>query len=238
MWLVAYYQPVGLFSLKMGTATSTAGKTLFLPTPFTIRTALLDAAIRTQGLEKAPEVFAMLKTLKIAARPPEEVVVTNLFTKVFKPQRPDAQRDEAMQSSIAFREYAHLGGDLGLAFEGEEQSLQQLEDLLLQINYFGKRGSFFQLIPPLRRSEKMPEGFVLLKGIGYERSEIGDRASFAQPLGVIQVLDDWGPRLTFEKINVYNDTRIELGRDRSQEMVILPYRLERSSRSFSYYVRL
>lgn len=238
MWLVAHYQPVGLFSLKMGLATSTGAKTLFLPTPFAVRTALLDVAIRTQGLATAPLVFEMLKGLTIAAFLPERVVVTNLFTKILKPQRPDAQRVEAMQTTITFREYAYLMGNFGLAFKGEGVDIHQLETLLPHINYFGKRGSFFQLLDLPRWTRKLPEDFVVLGGVSINGSEVAGQVRTLFPQGIIQVMDDWGPDLTFEKVNVYSDNDIRLGTDRVRQYVILPYRLVRSSRSFSYYERI
>ncbi|MBE3518921.1 MAG: hypothetical protein IMW97_01300 [Firmicutes bacterium] len=238
MWLIAYYRPVGLFSLKAGPATSTGAKTVFLPTPFAIRTALLDAAIRTQGLQVAPRFFRMLKTVAIAALVPERVVVTNLFAKVRKPRRAEAEREGAMQSTIAFREYAYLMGNLGLGFRGEEVVLDELEALLPQISYFGKRGSFFQLLSAGERTTELPAGFVVLRGISATGTQIGSQVATSFKLGIIQVLDDWGPELTFEKVNTYSDRDIRLGRDRIRESVILPYRLVRSSRSFSYYERI
>jgi hypothetical protein len=238
MWMISSYRPVGLFSLKMGQATSTGAKTLFLPTPFAIRTALLDATIRSEGLAMGPETFEIVKGLAIAARPPERVVVTNLFMKVLKPQRADAQRAEAMQSTIAFREYAYLAGELELAFEGDETPLCHLEGLLPQINYFGKRGCFFQLLALPKRVQALPERFVALRGLAVSHSGTTEEGATAFALGVIQMLDDWGPHLTFEKVNIYSDESIRLGRDRIRQGVILPYRLVRSSRSFSYYERI
>jgi len=238
MWLIAHYRPVGLFSLKVGLATSTGAKTLFLPTPFAVRMALLDAAIRTRGLAAAPGVFEVLKGLTIAVLPPERVVVTNLFTKVLKPQRSDAQREEAMQPTIAFREYAYLMGNLSMAFEGEEVALNQLEALLPHVNYFGKRGSFFQLLAPPGRNKELPEGFVMLRGVYVYGNKVAGQVATPFPLGIIQVMDDWGPHLTFEKVNIYTDEDIRLGLDRILKSVILPYRLVRCSRSFSYYERI
>ena len=143
-WLIANYHPVTLFSLKLGEATSTGAKTLLVPTPFAIRTALLDVAIRTQGVAAGPTAFKTIKDLRLAMRPPERVVVTNLFAKVLKPQRSDKpDRKEAMQPTIAFREYVHLEGSLELALAGDESALTIIEPLLAQVNYFGKRGSFF-----------------------------------------------------------------------------------------------
>jgi len=234
MWLIAEYRPVALFSLKSSLATSTGAKTLLVPTPFAVRTALLDAAIRTQGLTRGEVVFAWLKSLDIALCPPERVVVTNLFAKVQKPSR-DAGK--AMQKTIAFREYAHLEGMLGLAFGGGSGHLAELEDLLRQVNYLGKRGSFFQLYGPPVRRESLPDGYCLLDGAYLAGGRINGRSPSTFPLGVIQILDDWGPGLTFEKVNVHTKARIVLGRDRVQKTVILPYRLVRASRGFSYYER-
>lgn len=248
MWLIAEYRPAALFSLKIGVATSTGAKTLFLPTPFAIRTALLDAAIRVRGLDAGNETFDMLKSLRLAARPPERIAVTNLFAKVLKPKRNDKKKVEAaegddeaesngaMTKSIAFREYAHLDGTLALAFEGETDALNVVESLTPQINYFGKRGSFFQLMNLPQRVETLPSGFTRVdEGLGFENGKVMNGSLAAFPLGVIQLMDDWGEELTFEKVNVYSGENIKIPKDRVRRSVIFPYRLTRSSRGFSYY---
>lgn len=245
MWLIAEYRPAALFSLKIGVATSTGAKTLFLPTPFAIRTAFLDAAIRTRGIGAGAEIFDALKSLRLAARPPERIVVTNLFAKVLKPKRSDTKKDEeddedasagAMQRSIAFREYAHLDGTLALAFEGEADALSIVETLAPQVNYFGKRGSFFQLASLPHRVEVLPNDFTRLdEGLTFEDGKVMYGSSTAFPLGVIQLMDDWGEALTFDKVNVFADTKITIPKDRVRRSVIFPYRLARSSRGFSFY---
>lgn len=238
MWLIAEYRPVALFSLKVGEATSTGAKTVLLPTPFAIRTALLDVAIRTRGESFGPQAFRLIKSLRLAIRPPERAVVTNLFTKVLKPQRPDARRDEAMQPTISFREYAFLQGDMSLAFEGSEEALGLVETLLLQINYFGKRGSFFQLVRlPYRRAE-LPQEFVLLDGVYLAEGRPTGPMPGQIPSGIMQLMDDWGPELTYEKVNIYTGEPIKMGKDRVRKGVVLPYRLSRYSRGFSYYEKL
>ena len=62
-WLIARYQPTSLFSLKHGDATSTGAKSLLVPTPFAIRMALLDAAIRTEGIAAGRSAFEHIKSL-------------------------------------------------------------------------------------------------------------------------------------------------------------------------------
>ncbi|MGQ9833222.1 MAG: hypothetical protein ACUVRJ_05420 [Candidatus Villigracilaceae bacterium] len=247
MWLITEYRPATLFSFKIGIATSTGGKTIFLPTPFAIRTALLDAAIRTQGKSKAEMAFQLLRSLRLVASPPERVVVTNLFTKVQKPNRNDSKKSDAdgeedenesgrtMTKSIAFREYAYLDGALSLAFAGSEAALNLVEQLAPQVNYFGKRGSFFQWQAFAHYEGDLPPKFIRFdEGMNFANGSVSNHLS-AFPLGIIQVMDDWGEELTFAKVNVYSDERISIPKDRLRRSVIFPYRLVRSSRGFSYY---
>jgi hypothetical protein len=113
-----------------------------------------------------------------------------------------------------------------------------LKVLLPHVNYFGKRGSFFQLLDSPEWARKLPEGFVVLTGVSVNGNEVTGQVPAPLPLGIIQMMDDWGPNLTFTKLNIYSDEDIRLGRDRIRMGVILPYRLMRSSRSFSYYERI
>lgn len=237
MWLIAEYQPVTLFSFRSGLTTSSGAKTQFLPTPFAVRTALLDAAIRTNGVAAGQMAFDWIKGLSIAARPPAVVVVTNLFAKVLKPAR-DKEAEEAMGRTIAFREYAYLEGAMALAIDVPEARTNELQALLAQINYFGKRGSFFQLMGVPGTAQQLPSEFVPLNGVYVQGTQVKGEPVHAFVGGLIQVMDDWGEDLTFDKTNVFSDEKIRLGRDRVRKTVILPYRLVRSSKSFSFYQRV
>lgn len=237
MWLIAEYQPVTLFSFRSGLATSSGAKTLFLPTPFAIRTALLDAAIRTNGLAAGSMAFDWIKRLSLAVRPPERVVVTNLFAKILKPTRKE-EAEEAMDRTIAFREYAQLEGTMALAFSSPEGRTGELTALLAQVNYFGKRGSFFQLVAAPRVVEELPAGFILMDGVYVQGTQVGGLGPRAFVAGLIQMMDDWGETLTFTKANIYTDEKIVPGKDRVRKGIMLPYRLVRASKSFSYYERV
>ena len=239
-WLVVEYQPVALFSLKHGEATSTGGKSLLLPTPFAIRMALLDAAIRTKRLgpkhSQWGEAVDKIKALTLAVTPPEHAAVTSLFAKVLKPARD--KPDQAFQKTIAFREYVHLHGTVKLAFSGSPEALAFVEPLLSQVTYFGKRGSFFQLLGKPGYEETTlspPEGFILLEGW------TGNNLPSEFPLGIIQRMDDWGPEVTPGSLNIYSDEkadRISLGKERIRFDVMLPYRIEQAGRGFTFYERI
>lgn len=223
-WLIARYQPTSLFSLKHSDATSTGGRSLLVPTPFAIRMALLDAAIRTEGVSAGPDAFEKIKSLQLAMRPPTYVAVTSTIVKVLKPEREATKRGREMQRTIAFREYVHLVGELALACGGDSNLLDAIRPWLIQINYFGKRGSFMQLLGSPEDAPNLPEGFILL-------SRQPDRF----PLdGVLQPLDDCKANVTFEQVNIYS--KAKLGKDdRPKSYVVLPYRLRRSSKSFTWY---
>jgi len=233
-WLIAEYQPVALFSLKHGDATSTGGKSLLLPTPFSIRMALLDAAIRTMGLGRERSLWGdavgKIQSLTLAISPPEHAAVTSLFAKVLKPARD--KPDQVFQRTIAFREYVHLHGTVKLAFGGPAEALAFVELLLPQVTYFGKRGSFFQLLGKPRYEEAIsssPKGFIPMEGW-----HVGELPS-GFPLGTIQRMDDWGPNVTQNSLDIYSDGRMSLGKERIRFEVILPYHMTQAGRGFMVY---
>lgn len=240
MWTIAEYQPTAFFSLRPQTATTSGGKSLIVPTPFAVKMALLDAAIRTQGLSRGRALFPAIRDLRVAIRLPERIVVNNTFTKILRLKeiktkasekeaaiaRAVAERQWPFQKTIAFREYVQFGGPLALAFQG--MPLEELMPLLVQVNYLGKRGGFMQLLRPPSRADELPAGFtVLTEGVNE-----------AFPLGTLQMVDDCGPELTFEQANVYSSEKIRPGKDRIFHHVILPYRPVRSSHGFTLYERM
>ncbi len=233
MWQIAEYQYTALFSLKPAWATSSGGKSLLVPTPYAIKMALLDAACRTVGVEEAEKAWLWLRELVVALHPPERIVVTNLFTKVLRPRRneaePGTQHAGPMGKTIAFREYVYSDGSLGIALSGPSVDQKLLTDWLLQVNYLGKRGGFVQLTNPPHVVDVIPPGFILLDCSASE--------SFLAN-GIIQQLDDCDPTLTFEKVDIYSNKSIKLGQERVLRHIVLPYRLVRSSKSFSYYERI
>lgn len=237
-WLIARYQPTSLFSLKHGDATSTGGKSLLVPTPFAIRMALLDAAIRTEGIAAGPRAFDHIKSLRLAIKPPSHAAVASIFVKVLKPEREAEARGRQMAQTIAFREYVHLDGELALAFGGEAPVLAVVTPWLMQVNYFGKRGSFHQLLEAprivVRESEEPPEGFLPFPG----HDLLSGKPPRSFPRGLIQRVDEWGPPLRFEQVDIYNrdrKARINVGKDRIRADVILPYRMVRASRGVALY---
>lgn len=233
MWLIAEYEAATLFSLKLSTATASGGKTLLVPTPYAIKMALLDAACRTAGVSQAEAWWPDIRDLRVALRPAERAVVTNLFQKVLRPRRSAAKAGEPdagpFQKTIGYREYVQLDGALGIALGWDRLFPSDwLGELLLNISYLGKRGGFVQLIAPPHAQETFPPGFV-------EATIVPNTFVIN---GTLQVLDDCVPALTFAQANIYSGERVRMGKERIVRHVVLPYRLARSSKSYTLYERI
>lgn len=240
MWTVVEYLPVTLFSLKPATATSSGGKTLICPTPFALKMALLDAALRLRGDAAVKPSWPLIRDLRIKIRLPQQIAVVNTFTKIVRPKKNGPSDDDGaglltpLGRTIAYREYVSFGGAMGLAFQISTADAlpADLAELFRQINYFGKRGGFMQLLaPPSHATDAdVAEGndWVTLTE---------DQASFSLG-GTLQVLDDCSAKLTFDQANIFSGKRITLGKDRILRHVVLPFGMTRSSRGFSLYERI
>jgi hypothetical protein len=242
MWIVARYLPAALFSLKPAAATSSGGKTLLVPTPFAIKMALLDAAIRTMGLADGESLFPHLRDLSIWLEAPTNLVVVKGFSKIQRPIRDKGDEEKTreaqevghwpMQPTIAYREYCYYGGSFQLAFTSVDGASlpPQLHQLLLSINYLGKRGGFVQIMQPPQQVENLALDLFTELTPESLRSFHSD--------GTMQVLDDCGKSLTFQRANIYSSERITIDKERILRHVVLPYKLKRSSRSYSWYRRI
>jgi hypothetical protein len=224
--------------------------------------ALLDAAIRVLGVSAGKQLFPALRDLSVALAPPEDMVVVKTFGKSWRPaeikesrnqkagESPEAfeERMRKMEQrhqenvvqgkypyypTIAFREYVYYPDafELALAAPDGGSLPDQVQELLLCINYFGKRGSFVQAMEPPSAVAQLPRHFILLTQ--------AKPAEIFHPESTLQMLDDCDSSLTFERANVYNrETRVTLGKERILRHVVLPYRMARWSRGYSWYQRI
>jgi hypothetical protein len=240
MWTVAHYMPVALFSLKPASATSSGGKTLLCPTPFALKMSLLDAVMRIRGLSAGESMWRDIRDLHIRLHLSHPIAVINTFTKIVRPKKNGPSDDVGtglqtpLGSTIAYREYVSYGGPIGIALQTMEgtQLPTELTDLLFQINYFGKRGGFMQL---LDMPSTVEDASVSTEAGWIPLTNVQEGFSFR---GTLQMLDDCSAKLTFDQANIYSGKRITLGKDRIIRHVVLPYQLTRSSRGFSLYERL
>lgn len=179
------YRPTSLFHFKRLDSTNKGALTLPMPTPYAVRTALL-------AVSDDPEaIFDIIKSKKIVVAPPAEVVYNPCWVKIMDLKRsefrnqwnnPDATAE--YQSTMSLREYAYIPGDGSADLFIYVDSLEGIEELPPRINYFGKRGSFVQLI----EIEKNHAPYVPLEGMEC-------------------FLQDFSEKATWENVNVYTSKK-------------------------------
>ena len=251
MWITSAFHQVSMFSLKPSDATSTGGKSLLVPSPYSIKMALLDRALRSYGREEGRALFPLLRDLLVAMNPPPSILVNNCFVRIQKQRRSaskqgkekitsgqDDEHQEAEEEnlgpyvrSVAFREYVQYSGPLGIAISVEtREDAERLQYLLTVVNYFGKRGSLFQIddLPVIREELPTQQGYFRL-----DEELVSGKIDSGT---LLQILDDMDEKMTFDQVNVYS-TKLSVGKERQHRPVALPYRVAHSGHDFTHYQR-
>ena len=245
-WLALTYQPVSPFSLRPSHSTSAGGKTLLVPTPYAIKLALIDTTIRQAGVAAGEHVLGILKETAIALLPSFRACVTNTFVRSLvrhQPKgkdededkddgdEPDGEQGRPFKTTIRYREICVLSGPMVIAFGLRDRKLAELiEDAARRVNYFGKRGGFFQPVDSQIVTEIDPRATVVdPTGWTPAITPAGEVACF---------LDDLGPRATLSRISPYDDERAEWDQERVTAMRILAVRRIASGARFTAYQRL
>lgn len=214
MWYVSIYAPVTLFSLKSSQATNMAAKSLLLPSPYSIKMAMLDKLITFWSLEEAKKRFSKIKKMQFQFQLPEKIIVNNCFVKILKqPKKP------TFQQSICFREYIFFSDNIKIAIKlDDEMDTEWIEKTMKRINYFGKRGCFFQFIQS-EIVEKLPLNFS-----GYFLQENAAN-------GILVKMDDFGSKVTFDKVNNFTSAQTI----REEKIYCLPYYQTYSTKDYSVF---
>ncbi len=224
----AIFQPTTLFSLKESNSTNSGAKSVLLPSAYSIKMALLNQVITIEGLEtvddlkkangkfdKCSKYFKFIRDADINFHLSNEnsFVVNNSFIKILKPER-DAP---GFQRTVSFREFVYIKGNLEIIFTVKsEEQVVFLRKYIHKINYFGKRGSFFQFIE--YRNESNVENVITF-----------DEKSLSA--GILQAYDNFDNEITFEQVNNYSTTSTK----RKQDVKIIPVSINGSSKGFSIY---
>ncbi len=209
------YKPTNLFSLKDSNFTNSGAKSLFLPSPYSIKMAIFNQAITIDGIE----IFEKRKSIELGYIRDTSIFyyvegsfcVNNTFVTI------QSMRDGKFRGKPSFREYIYLNGNIELIFEVENTGSKNfLKKYLHKINYFGKRGSFFQFIEYSDNPNK---------------PNVNDFDVSNISAGVIQEYDDMSPKAKFENINNYNSKTAK----RDKKLLVIPVSNISSSKSFTHY---
>lgn len=224
-----FYKPTALFSLKDSNATNSGAKSLFIPSPYAIKMSILNQAITLDGVDfkgKKNPLFNFVRDAKIEYKLAGHFCINNCFIKILKKKedkRGKVAKAEGQifipgfQNTISFREYLHLTDDLEIIISiDSKEAVDFWKKYLCKINYFGKRGCFFQFLN-YSDSPNVPN---------------------VQPFntenliaGLFQEFDDFSEKMNFDNVNSYSNGRVT----RNKKIMLLPITKISSSKSYSHY---
>ncbi|EYE89418.1 hypothetical protein Q428_02925 [Fervidicella metallireducens AeB] len=198
MWLEVVYRPTSLFSLRKSEATNPAAKTLISPSPYSVKMALINACITFFSLDLALEKFELIRDLEILFNLPQYFCINNSFVKIQKEPKVK-ENGKAFQPTVAFREYIYYNDTVKIAFKTNNESEEKfLKLLLMRINYFGKRGSFFQYSCYNSYTDELPDGYCYL----FTKESIDDNKK-----KILIKMDDFSHEAKFENISNYSESK-------------------------------
>ena len=218
MWIKLAWEPVTTFELRPSNTTKTGGKSLLVPTPYALRMAMLDRLIRLRGLQFGKDIFPIVRDAGILMHPPLAMAVNRTFQKILRPPFKNGE----WTSTIAMREFCQQVGWLEIILAVPDDAADDLVAAAIGINYFGQRGSFYQLVQ-CEEADHVPESFI----------DVTQPSANFGP-GYLQRMDDMLPEATFDDVNVYNP-RAKGGRHSYN--VILPYQLAHHAANHTVWER-
>ena len=131
---------------------------------------------------------------------------------------------EPFKSTVAFREYVYLRDEIQIAFDMSELSDEQkifLKNWFPCINYFGKRGSFFQF-SGIKTKKVLPDNYVRLITESYKP-------------GLMFPMDDVDKTAEFKNMNNYN-FQIKNAK-RVSKVYIFPFKQVEANKNYSLFAR-
>lgn len=211
------YQPTNLFSLKESNSTNSGAKSLLIPSPYSIKMALFNQAITIDGKEvfegKKSKEFAFIKDAQISYRVSGSFCVNNCFVTI------QSYRNERKEftGKPSFREYIYLSDNIEIIFDvKDDEAKQYLQKYLHRINYFGKRGCFFQFVG-YRANPSEPN---------IKEFNVSDFSA-----GILQEFDDISLKAQFKNIDNFDSFSAQ----REKKILVIPVRNENSSKSYTHF---
>lgn len=209
------YQPTNLFSLKESNSTNSGAKSLLLPSPYSIKMALFSQTITIDGKkvfeDNTSKEFAFIKDAKVSYHVSGSFCINNCFVTI------QALRDGSYRGKPSFREYIYLSDNIEIIFEVKgEEAKQYLQKYLHRINYFGKRGCFFQFVG-YRNNPSEPN----VKEF--------DVTNFSP--GILQEYDDISPKAQFKNVDNFDSANAQ----RDKRILVIPVHNLNSSKSYTHF---
>jgi len=216
MYLIVEYSPVSLFSLKQSNATDKAAKSLPSPSPYSVKMALLYNIISKTSIDNAKKHFKLIRDLNIRFDIGDRFVINNFLVKI------RYVKSEEQKPTPSFREYVYHHDNLKIAVnisDLQQDKIEFLQKWFMVINYFGKRGCFFQY-----------KGSSVETKLGKGYSNVVEEPPIEK--GIIVPLDEVEQNAKFKHMN--NCAKGYIAK-RKEQLHFFPFERFQSSRNFTAY---
>lgn len=218
VWLRADYEFPSTFSYRMPDVSAQFAIGSPIPSPATVKLALVDTAIRWSGnVSEGRRIFDLVKTLKVCVVPPPRMVRFRAFIKRLKP------REGRLLESTGVRDYFLLDGPLSVYMEVPQGHADEIRKLLLRIRRFGTSDS---LCWCAKVSEEAPD-----KALCHQQL-----VSLAPTQhGLVVRLSDLSTKSQFDGFNPFggNAARAKL----DKQVYVLPLTVKRSGETWAILER-
>jgi len=142
VWLRADYEFPSTFSYRMPDVSAQFAVGSPIPSPATVKLALVDTAIRWTGnVGEGQRIFELVKTSRVCIIPPPQVVRFRAFIKRLKPPHSSAGPRAPTVESTGVRDYFLLKGTLSVYIEVPASNADEVEELLRRVRRLGTSDS-------------------------------------------------------------------------------------------------
>lgn len=224
VWLRADYEFPGTFSYRMPDVSAQFAVGSPIPSPATVKLALVDTAIRWTGnVGEGQRIFELVKTSRVCIIPPPKVARFRAFIKRLKPPHSSAGPGAPTVGSTGVRDYFLLNGPLSVYIEVPVSNLDEVEKLLLRVRRLGTSDSLCWCIGVSREEPPQELCPKLFKQVA------GDQA------GLVVRLSDLTESSKFDGFNPFGGKASEAKLDK--QVYFLPLRVKRSGETWTILER-
>ncbi|MCX7973808.1 MAG: hypothetical protein N3B16_04825 [Candidatus Aminicenantes bacterium] len=222
-WVCAAFYFSALFSYRIPNLSPSYALTSIIPSPSSLRLALVDAAIKLKGsVDYGIEIFNLIKTIRIEIEPPDKVAVLKFFIKRLKPPK---SKDSSFEESFGIREYCHFNGPIKAYFELFNHH-DEIVELLKRLRRLGTSDSLLSCKVSL--SELEPDSSMTCKLL----SEIKPEGLNFKGRPVV-ILNELKEDAEFIQLNPYSSSR--KGMPFISKIFILPLIEKKKGENFVLY---
>ncbi len=225
VWLRADYEFPSTFSYRIPDVSAQFAVGSPIPSPATVKLALVDTAIRWSGnVDEGRRIFDLVKKLKVCIVPPPRMVRFRAFIKRLKPPHSSAGDGASTVESTGVRDYFLLSEPLSVYIEVPQAHADEIRKLLPCIRRFGTSDSLCWCTGV---SEEKPDNCLCPQPL--------DKLTPTQQ-GLAVRLSDLSPQSQFDGFNPFGGSTSKAKLEK--QVYVLPLIVQRSGETWAILERI